>query len=274
MERLNLKSLPGLSGITFDNYNPAAHARMKADTINSTPGSLAGIDCPKCKNRGSIALPREDGSVSVRDCDCMKIRRCIWEMEKSGLKNIIREKTFDSYAATEPWQMTIKAGAVAYAEHPEGWLLFCGQPGSGKTHLCTAIARHRLLAGDEVRYMAWRDKVTEIKALSLDNDRRAELLQLYKTVQILYIDDLFKIGRAADGTATPTAADVGIAFEILNARYINHLTTIISTEKTPQELVEIDEATGSRIIEMAGGNVYAISRNTSRNYRLRNMVTV
>ena len=56
--------------------------------------------------------------------------------------------------------------------------------------------------------------------------------------------------------------------------YINHLTTIISTEKMPQELVEIDEATGSRIIEMAGGNVYAISRNTSRNYRLRNMVTV
>ena len=145
MERLNLKSLHGLSGITFDNYDPAAHARMKADAINSTPGSLTGIDCPKCKNRGSIALPREDGSVSVQDCDCMKIRRCIWEMEKSGLKNIIREKTFDSYAATEPWQKTIKAGAVAYAEHPEGWLLFCGQPGSGKTHLCTAIARHRLL---------------------------------------------------------------------------------------------------------------------------------
>lgn len=70
MERLNLKSLHGLSGITFDNYDPAAHARMKADAINSTPGSLTGIDCPKCKNRGSIALPREDGSVSVQDCDC------------------------------------------------------------------------------------------------------------------------------------------------------------------------------------------------------------
>ena len=122
--------------------------------------------------------------------------------------------------------------------------------------------------------MAWRDKVAEIKALSLDNDRRAEILQVYKTVQILYIDDLFKIGRSADGTATPTAADVGIAFEILNQRYINHLTTIISTEKTPQELVEVDEATGSRIIEMAGENVYAISRDTSRNYRLRNMVIV
>lgn len=37
MERLNLKSLHGLSGITFDNYDPAAHARMKADAINSPP---------------------------------------------------------------------------------------------------------------------------------------------------------------------------------------------------------------------------------------------
>ena len=84
--------------------------------------------------------------------------------------------------------------------------------------------------------MAWRDKVAKIKALSLDNDRRAEILQVYKTVQMLYIDDLFKIGRSADGTATPTAADVGIAFEILNQRYINHLTTIISTEKCLRNL--------------------------------------
>ena len=75
MERLNLKSLPGLSDITFDNYDPAAHAQMKADTINSTPGSLTGIDCPKCKNRGRIALAQEAGYVSVKNCDGLKIAR-------------------------------------------------------------------------------------------------------------------------------------------------------------------------------------------------------
>lgn len=158
---------------------------------------------------------------------------------------------------------------MAYANKPEGWLLFCGQPGSGKTHLCTAVARQRLLAGDEVRYMAWRDKVAEPKALSLDNERRGEIISNYKTAQILYIDDLYKVGKAMDGTSNPTGADVSLAFEIINHRYINHLPTIVSTEKTPQELVEIDEATGSRIIEMAGRNVFSISRNISRNYRLR-----
>lgn len=270
MEKLNLNPF-GLSG---QQYDPAAFAKMKADTINNTPGNLTGHDCSKCLNRGTIAVPRDDGSFYTKDCDCMKIRRCVWEMERSGLKNIIREKTFETYNDAESWQKAIKAGASAYAEKPEGWLLFCGQSGSGKTHLCTAVCRHRLLAGDEVRYMPWRDKIVELKAVSLDSDRRAEIINGFKTAQILYIDDLYKVGKAVDGSCNPTGADISLAFEIVNHRYINHLPTIISTEKTPQELVEIDEATGSRIIEMAGSNVFSISKDTKRNYRLRTVMTV
>lgn len=270
MERLNLNPF----GLSAQRYDSADFAKMKADTINNTPGDLTGHDCPKCLNRGSITIPRDDGSIFTRECDCMKIRRCVWEMEKSGLKNIIREKTFEIFAATESWQKAIKAGAIDYANKLEGWLLLCGQSGSGKTHLCTAVCRQRLLWGDEVRYMPWRDKVAELKTLSLDNERRAEIINSYKTAEILYIDDLYKVGRAVDGSSNPTGADIGLAFEIINYRYINHLPTIISTEKTPQELVEIDEATGSRIIEMAGGNVFSIARDTKRNYRLRGVVTV
>lgn len=270
MEKLNLNPF-GLSG---QQYDPVAFGKMKADTINNTPGNLTGHDCPNCLNRGNIAIPKEDGCVSIRECECMKIRRCIWEMENSGLKNTIREKTFELFTAAEEWQKAIKTGAMTYADKLEGWLLFCGQSGSGKTHLCTAVCRQRLLSGDEVRYMPWRDKVAELKAMSLDSERRGEIISGYKTAQILYIDDLYKVGRSVDGTSNPTGADVSLAFEIINHRYINHLPTIISTEKTPQELVEIDEATGSRIIEMAGGNVYSIGRDQKRNYRLRGVVCV
>lgn len=270
MEKLNLNPF----GMSEQSFDPAALSKMKADTINNILGNLTGYDCPKCRNRGYIALVKDDGGISSQECDCMRIRRCIWEMEKSGLKNIIREKTFDAFTATEPWQKAIKAGAAAYAENPSGWLLMCGQSGSGKTHLCTAVCRHRLLAGDEVRYMPWREKISEIKGMSLDNDKRAEILNEYKKAQILYIDDLYKTGKAVNGSSNPTGADVGLAFEIINHRYINHIPTIISTEKTPQELVEIDEATGSRIIEMAGGNVYSIGLDQKRNYRLRGVVTV
>jgi DNA replication protein DnaC len=204
----------------------------------------------------------------------MKVRRSIWKMEKSGLKNVIKEMTFERFQVTEPWQENVKARAMAYADSMEGWLLFCGQVGSGKSHLCTAVCRHRLLNGDEVRYMPWRDDIAQLKALSLDNEKREKYIADLKTAQILYIDDLYKTGKAADGSSNPTSADVSIAFEIINYRYINHLPTIVSTEKTPQELIEIDEATASRIIERAKGYTIQISRNPGRNYRLRDVVEV
>ena len=255
-------------------YDPGILARMKADTYNAIPGTLTGWDCPRCRNRGNIAIASEDGRISVRECDCMKTRRCVWEMERSGLKDIIREKTFDAFEALEDWQKTIKAGALRYAGDPKGWLLMSGQSGSGKTHLCTAVCRQRLLAGDAVRYMPWREKTAQMKAMSLDNEQRAALLDGYKTAPILYVDDLYKTGRSPDGTASPTAADVGLAFEIFNYRYNNRLPTIISTERTPQELVGIDEATGSRIAEMCDKNIYAIRRDPKRNYRLREVMAL
>ena len=270
MEKLNLNPF----GLLEQQYDPAVMAKMRVDCINSSRGDLKGYDCPQCLNRGMVAVARDDGSFYTQECDCMKIRRCICEMERSGLKGIIEEKTFEAYIEGEPWQKAIKAGAMAYAETLAGWLLFCGQSGSGKTHLCTAVCRQRLLLGDEVRYMSWREKVAELKAMSLDNERRAEIINGYKTAQILYIDDLYKVGKATDGSSNPSGADVGLAFEIINHRYINHLPTIISTEKTPQELVNIDEATGSRIVEMAGSNVFSIAKDAKRNYRLRGVVTV
>ena len=86
--------------------------------------------------------------------------------------------------------------------------------------------------------------------MSLDGERRGEIISGYKTAQILYIDDLYKVGKAADGTSNPTGADVSLAFEIINHRYINHLPTIISTEKPPQELVEIDEASREKAMRV------------------------
>ena len=270
MEKLNL-TYPGALAQSFD---PAAFAKMKADTINNTPGDLTGHDCAKCLNRGTIAIPRDDGSFFTRECDCMKIRRCVWKMEASGLKNIIKEKTFDTFHDKETWQTTVKQGAIAYAEKPEGWLLFCGQSGSGKTHLCTAVCRHLLLAGEEVRYMPWRQDVRELKGMAKEPATQAEALKKYQEAPILFIDDLFKVSKAADGSCVPPVADVNLAFDIINYRYTKRLTTIISTERSPAELVEIEEATGGRIVEMAQGHTYCIEKKPGRNYRLRNVVTV
>jgi len=254
------------TGLSVPAYDPISFAQMKAETWNTTQGNLTGHNCPKCLNRGNIAIAREDGSITIAECDCMQIRKCIWEMERSGLGDRINKFRFEKYEVTKSWQRTLKDVIQAYANNPAGWLLVCGQSGSGKTHLCTAAARQRLLSGDVVRYCAWREAIAKLKALSMEADRRAEILDGFKKSPVLYIDDLFQ-----NGGARPTTADVAIAFELIDSRYTARLPTIITTEKTPSELVQIDQAVGGRIIEMAGNNILEITPDPEKNYRLRNI---
>jgi len=270
MDKLNLNPF-GMSEQSFDSDELDM---LKIESFNKKKGDLTGYDCPKCLNRGRYAVAKESGGMSIVDCDCMKIRRCVQKMEESGLRDVIRDWTFDAFQAADSWQATIKQGAMDYADNVEGWLLFCGQSGSGKTHLCTAVCRHLLLAGKEVRYMPWRQDIRDLKGTAKEPAIQAEALKKYQDAPILYIDDLFKTSKSADGSCVPPVADVNLAFDIINFRYTKRLTTIISTERFPAELVEIDEATGGRIVEMARGHTFSIEKKPGRNYRLRGVTTV
>ena len=146
--------------------------------------------------------------------------------------------------------------------------------GCGKTHICTAICREFLLHESEVVYMLWRDDIVRIKAAITDSEEYSGEIQRYKQAETLYIDDLFKTGRGQDdsGMQKPTAADINVAFEILNYRYNNKLPTIISSECTMSELLKIDEAIAGRIVECASPMVLAVRPDKGKNYRLKKAV--
>lgn len=260
---------------------PKEYEQFQVDSLNNTQGdenARDGYECQKCKNRGWIAKLVDKGNGEyghcVGECECVPIRRSIMRMKRSGLEDVIKEKTFARFEATEPWQKVVKQEAVEYAANPKGWFFIGGQSGCGKTHLCTAICRELLLSGMETYYMKWRDDIAKLKGLSLDADEREAMISKYKNAKVLYIDDLFKTGRNPDGyEPKPTAADINIAFEIINYRYCKpDLLTIISSELSINELVDIDEATGGRICERA--KVTNIAKDRSRNYRTKNAMTI
>lgn len=272
LERLNLEH-------GYDTPKTAEEwAKFKANSFNESAGELDkedGYNCPICHNKGWIdrAVQMENGSwtVNARHCKCMAVRLTIKRMEKSGLKNIIRDYTFDKYEAAEAWQEKIKASAMDYANAPDGWFFIGGQSGCGKTHLCTAICRKFLLEGKAVKYMLWRDEITKLKSLVTESDEYQTAVDKYKKTDVLYIDDLFKTGKDKDGhQQRPTTGDVNAAFEILNFRYNDpKLLTIISSECTMQDILDIDEATGGRIFERAGNHSFSISKDRAKNYRLK-----
>lgn len=235
-------------------------------------------DCPRCNNTGYIqGYYNENGTFCeftndtqmfefvpvTRECKCHRYRENIKRLKRSGLYRVIEEKTFDTYVTKNQWQKQIKDKAVQYSKSPKGWFFIGGQVGSGKTHLCTAICRELLMNGKTVKYMAWKEESTKLKAIINDADY-GNKISLLKNTEVLYIDDLFK----TDTRAEPSPADVSLAFEILDYRYKNNLLTILSGEKVLDELLKIDEGVGSRIYEMSKDYRLNLQKNQSRNYRL------
>ena len=230
--------------------------QRQADVWNRMPGKLRYGDCRKCKNKGSVAFAHDDGdgNFEIRhvECDCMAKRRYLRNVRESGLSDMLNRYTLDNWNVRENWRRELSDAVRRYAEKPEGWFCVSGRPGTGKTHLCTALCGLLLEKGFPVRYMLWRDVSVRAKAAVNDAEDYSAIVEPLKRVKALYIDDFWKNGRGA-----PSDADIRLAFELLNARYADSaLLTIFSTEMSLPALLAVDEAVGSRIAERTRGGRY------------------
>lgn len=240
------------------------YEQLKVDAYNREPGELGGADCPICHNKGRYMILTDDNEIRIRECRCMAQRRSLQYLERSGLSKVLDVYTWDRWECRERWQEALKERAMDYAKNPEGWMIISGRPGTGKTHICTAVCGDLLKAGYEVRYLLWRDFTTRAKAVINDSVAYSGMMGTYKTVPVLYLDDLFKTGGK---TSEPTTGDCNLAFELLNARYADpDKLTIISSELNVDRILSIDEAVGSRIFERAKNHCMDLSDR--QNWRL------
>lgn len=251
-------------------FDPKEYLQKKIERYNQSTGNLNEIDgynCDKCKNKGYIAYLKDKYEIH-KECECQTARAAIRRAKRSGLGEIINEYTFAKFDDTEIWQKKVKNTAKAFCEDDGAkWFYIGGQVGSGKTHICTAIAAHYIKAGKDVRYMLWSEESKKLKAMVNDISYQ-ELISQYKTVDVLYIDDFLKVKSGE----TPTPADINLAFEIINHRLIEgNKITIISSEKMLDELMEYDEATMSRIYQKTGAYKLNIGKDRNKNYRLKDM---
>ncbi len=120
--------------------------------------------------------------------------------------------------------------ALAFAEKPDGWLLFMGPHGSGKTHLAAAIANYRRQRGDAPAFVVVPDLLDYLRrGFASDDGRDAHAaFDEMKNAPLLILDDL--------DTQTGIAWVRDRLFQLLNFRHTARLPTVITTALGPDEL--------------------------------------
>lgn len=229
------------------------------------PKVNADTKCPLCGDYG-YRFYFYDGYEYAEECECFGKVKSEQSVKRAGVK---REMTFDNFYVDKPFQKSIKEKAIQFTEDgylAGQWFFVGGQVGCGKTHICTAIINRLASGGVNCKYMAWREEAVQLKAIVNEHEEYHFKLMELCNIPVLYIDDLWK----TQGGFAPTQADVNLAFQIINHRYLdNTKVTIISCEYDSKQLLDIDEATASRIIEKSKTYMLDVSKSRDKNYRLR-----
>jgi DNA replication protein DnaC len=223
-----------------------------AEEAEVSPDSI----CPLCKGAGFVhpRLPsgKPDYSRTV-PCSCTLQKR---EKERqsrlrkySGLEaKLLQNMTFDNFdwkrVNLPPEQReNLKFAfdtALDFAKSPEGWLVFVGVNGCGKTHLAAAIANYRLKEGKTVKFMVVPDLLDHLRSTFSPESPVTydQVFEEVKNAPLLILDDLGK------QSTTPWAEEK--LYQIINHRYNYQLPTVFTTNCS---LDEIDSPISSRLAD-------------------------
>jgi DNA replication protein DnaC len=114
--------------------------------------------------------------------------------------------------------------ARAFAEEPDGWLVFQGTFGCGKTHLAAAIANYQVTAGRAApMFVVVPDLLDHLRATFSPTSTTTldKVFEQVRSTPLLILDDL------GTESATPWAREK--LFQLFNHRYAGRLPTVITT---------------------------------------------
>ena len=259
-------------GLTLRKPTHASASVPPSPCVYLERGFCRVCDCGKCEGGFLIDELREkirrgEQDLRVRECDCVRRARNRKRLRDSGLERLADRCSMDSFRTEEPWQRNMKALALGYLrEGGDDSFFLSGQSGCGKTHLCTALCGELINDGRQLRYLQWVRDSLRLKQAVGEWERYDKELRKWSEAELLYIDDLFK--------QEITDADLRLAYELLNARYLGRLPTLLSSERSLEDISAArngeGEALAGRIYEMCGGGKWCLSiSGKEKNLRFR-----
>jgi len=193
---------------------------------------------------GSDAGPRYFSVGAMGEGELQRFRFENFDPTGRGLRGESRRNLEGAFRLARQW-----------AGEPDGWLVFLGPNGCGKTHLAAAIAERRLAEGDSVAFANVPDLLDELRATFAPGaperfDRRFKRLL---EAPLLVLDDL--------GAQHASAWAEEKLYQLLNHRHLQRKPTIVTTNR---ELKDMEPRIASRLADLQTSTVYQI---TAPDYR-------
>lgn len=206
------------------------HGDYKAEILGKVKNRNLYSVCPKCE-------------VEDAEKDRLNQENNYYEKTKALIKNSGIPKRYLS-ASTSQYKAKCKESDYAlrvaqkyinnFRDRMEsgGSLVFCGLPGTGKTHLACAIGLSALSQGYTVKYQNIFSLMLEIKATyaSSEYGSTLEVIKSYISCNLLIIDEV--------GVQYGSNTEKILFYQILNGRYDDIKPTILISNLPESELTE------------------------------------
>lgn len=273
-------------------YLEAHHLALPEDWVKMNSYSIASLNhvearCQSCSHTPdqvmrcggyyqAIETDSDTPRIVSKPCPFLKTTRLKQQYERIMGRMFVgkkfRNRTFDTFRPslkTERILAFCKDWVQSYQPGKKGLYIFGGF-GSGKTHLAIAT----LLAlqkqyGTPCLFMTMASFLDSIKA-SFNKDHAADenLFELFVEAPVLVIDDLGEGRTEKNGMLSSWAQER--LFVLINARYEQELTTIVTSKYNPRELASVvGMAVASRLAEMC-----FFLHNREGDYRFREITVI
>ncbi len=230
---------------TIKNLANRASTEKSNSSASAQNNDLPGD--PNCPHCGGVGYLRVD--VPVGHPDFGKLEICV--CRRANITDTIRERlfalshldelkdlTFESFKPRgrnglgEMQSVSLEVAynqARHYAQKLNGWLLLQGGYGSGKTHLAAAIANYVVGMGVPTLFLTVPDLLDALRfAYGAEDTTFEERFDQIRNAKLLVLDDF--------GTQNATGWAQEKLFQIVNYRYINKLSTVVTTNLALDEI--------------------------------------
>lgn len=229
--------------------------------VPSQPPREIWSPCPHCERE---RVQAEDRAIVAEAQRARHQARMEQLIGRAAIPPRFQDRTLESYTAEYPGQVKALNASRRYVEgfadhRARGrCLIFCGNAGTGKTHLIVGIIKGIMAAGYTGTYTRMLELARAVKETYGHDAPRTEreVYEEFARPDLLVIDE---VGRQ-HGSDTERM----VLFEVINARYELGKPTILCANRSLSQLRDyLDEAAEDRMRE-GGGRVVVFDWDSHR----------